>query len=267
MIKIFQNIYLNNPQVKNLLFKFWKIDRQEKKNDIFGFEKNITIIIKTFESPQNLNILIKSIKKFYPSLKILVADDSKRKHIRKDVSYFCMPFDSGISAGRNLLLSQVQTKYFLLLDDDFCFTKKTRIDLMVKAIKSGFDLVGGAVEGCNYFGLIELKKEKLIYKKGNRGQFRGYYIYDIVPNFFLGKTSKIRKIGWDNSLKLAEHTDFFLRVKSKIKITYLKSVQINHRDKNRTIKYKILRNGGEDYSKLFLKKWKIKKIDKTNFAS
>ena len=33
----------------------------------------------------------------------------------------------GISAGRNLALKRVQTKYFLLVDDDHVFTASTNI--------------------------------------------------------------------------------------------------------------------------------------------
>jgi len=36
---------------------------------------------------------------------------------------------------------------------------------------------------------------------------------DIALNFFIGETDKVRAVGWDDDLKLAEHTDFFLRAK------------------------------------------------------
>ncbi len=66
-------------------------------------------------------MLIKSIKKFYPSLHNIVADDSKSPVHRPDVEYHVLPFDSGLSKGRNFLVKKVKTSYFLLLDDDFCF--------------------------------------------------------------------------------------------------------------------------------------------------
>ena len=32
-----------------------------------------------------------------------------------------------------------------------------------------------------------------------------------VPNFYLGRTDKIRQVGWDENLKRLDHADFFTR--------------------------------------------------------
>ena len=32
-----------------------------------------------------------------------------------------------------------------------------------------------------------------------------------VPNFYIGRTLKVRKVGWDDHLKRIDHADFFTR--------------------------------------------------------
>ena len=57
--------------------------------------------------------------------------------------------DVGLSAGRNALLSRVQTPYFLLLDDDFEFTAETKIEKLASVVARGeADLVAGACIWC-----------------------------------------------------------------------------------------------------------------------
>lgn len=42
----------------------------------------------------------------------------------------------GWFAGRNLAVSQVTTKYFLWVDDDFVFTENTKIEKMVEVMEA-----------------------------------------------------------------------------------------------------------------------------------
>ena len=80
---------------------------------------NLTAIIKTFERPRALDRLIRSIRRDYPDLPIIVGDDSFHPYRRTDVEYLRLPPDIGASAGRNAMLHRVQTPLFLQLDDDF----------------------------------------------------------------------------------------------------------------------------------------------------
>ena len=38
--------------------------------------ESVTAIIKTFERPKSLDLLIRSLRRFYPGLNIIVGDDS-----------------------------------------------------------------------------------------------------------------------------------------------------------------------------------------------
>lgn len=94
-----------------------------------------TIIIKTFERIDSAKRLLNSIFKYYPDIQVVVSDDSAeakrhkqevlKKWPNKNLVYLDLPYDVGLSAGRNLAVAQVKTKYFVLCDDDFIFGPRT----------------------------------------------------------------------------------------------------------------------------------------------
>ena len=55
----------------------------------------------------------------------IVQDIQKDKNIR----YFKLPEDNGWNSGRAVLISQVQTEYFVTCDGDFIFNGDTRKDM------------------------------------------------------------------------------------------------------------------------------------------
>ena len=54
------------------------------------------------------------------------------KEIQKDenIRYFKLPEDNGWNSGRAVLISQVQTEYFVTCDDDFVFKDATRTGML-----------------------------------------------------------------------------------------------------------------------------------------
>nr|XP_025039054.1 beta-1,4 N-acetylgalactosaminyltransferase 2 isoform X3 [Pelodiscus sinensis] len=97
----------------------------------------VTITTKTFLRYHKLRRLIASIRQYYPDIKIIVADDSRdpEKIEEANVEHYIMPFGKGWFAGRNLAISQVTTKYYLWVDDDYLFTENTRIDKLVDVLE------------------------------------------------------------------------------------------------------------------------------------
>ncbi|XP_015264697.1 PREDICTED: beta-1,4 N-acetylgalactosaminyltransferase 2-like [Gekko japonicus] len=98
----------------------------------------VTITTKTFLRYHKLRVLLKSIRQFYPDIKVIVADDSEHpeKIEEANVEHFIMPFGKGWFAGRNLAVSQVTTKYYLWVDDDCLFTKNTKIEKLVEVLEN-----------------------------------------------------------------------------------------------------------------------------------
>lgn len=113
---------------------------------------NVTILIKTFERPGALTRLLDSIENRYPQCPVLICDDS-REPIRDRVlgrygaqvdAYTTLPFDSGLSAGRNALLKRVETEYFVLNDDDFVYGPQADLQWMHNQMVAGeVELLGG----------------------------------------------------------------------------------------------------------------------------
>ena len=89
---------------------------------------DITIGIKTFSRPDLLKFTLGKLREDYDSsVRIIVADDSKDDHKRENeriigefinVDHVTLPFDSGISVGRNALVVATRTRFFLL----FCMS-------------------------------------------------------------------------------------------------------------------------------------------------
>lgn len=202
----------------------------------------VTAVIKTFERPRCLDRLIRSIRRFYPEMKIIVADDSYRPYPRDDIQYLRLRPDTGASAGRNALLERIGTPYFLLLDDDWEFNQESRLERLMEVVESGsVTLAAGTLTRCKrklhffvnrrpqpYHGLFRFDGDHLIMKHGWYRDMGGYYLCDIVNNFFIARTDDVRKMGgWDPDFKTEEHIEFFLRFrKAGLEAAYCPEISI-----------------------------------------
>jgi len=237
-----------------------------------SLEEKVTVIIKTFERPSCLDMLITSIRKYYQKIKIIVADDSMHPLPRRDVEFHVLPFDSGVSLGRNYLVRQVKTPYLLLLDDDFCFIKETNIAKLLKILEnSDIDIIGGRCiekKGVrNSQAVFKIKNKKLICDAKPYGTQNGIKLFDMVANFFLAKTDRLRHFQWDESLKTGgQHLDFFLSHKGKIKVALHSKVFIYHTNDRTNQTYKRYRNRGKKiFQPIFMKKHDISEIKREQF--
>ena len=186
--------------------------------------------IKTFNRPAHLNNLIKSIREKYTN-PITVVDDGEiciepELLEQYDINYIKIPFDSGISVGRNILSERITEDYFVLMDDDWLVGPKTDIPLMYRAIKAlDLDILGGQFLSSNefnkYYGRLDTANKVLALK--NEYEKIEFFdsvsnanhvvkIVDVTNNFFIGKRSSIKSIGWTSKYKTGgEHIDFFYR--------------------------------------------------------
>jgi hypothetical protein len=207
-----------------------------------------TILIKTFERPETCQRLIDSIRLYYPEIPILVADDSKENNKYSDCVLYRLPFDSGVSYGRNFLLDKAQTPYVLILDDDCVFTSDTDIELLEEMIGDNDILGFECFPSLNYVGHFE-KKGKIVYMLEGEP-------YEFVPQIFLAKRT-IPK--WDESLKIGEHFAYFY--KNKLKIDYTTKVSIDHLHVSNP-EYDKYRERAKEYVKKFMRENDIdRKVD------
>ncbi|MBW2230164.1 MAG: glycosyltransferase [Deltaproteobacteria bacterium] len=225
-----------------------------------------TFIVKTFMRPGCLDRLVVSCRRFYPGVRILVADDSREPVSRDDVEVIVLPFDSGLSHGRNRLLDRVETKYFVLMDDDHVLTGETKLETLLDALDSGeFDLVGGVQveeDGGRFAweGLFRRDGDTLVLAPGDQGEVDGVKRVDFCLNFFAARTDAVREVRWDDHFKMGEHTDFFLRCQGRIRVGFCPGVRIRH-EPERPSDYLPFRERAEQtYRRDFLEKHGLREL-------
>lgn len=211
----------------------WKFDpKNHRKTEVSipgqlcSLSSLATFIIKTFERPQCLTRCLETLFAQEPKALVIVVDDSRQLYngpyaAHPQVTLMPMPFDSGLSAGRNLALQHLETPYFILMDDDFVITPHTRFSKLLFPVQHlGYDIAGGSLwqdRGVRFEAYCQCMKvvDKVLYDlPGYYQKDREFLVCDKVFNFFAASTRRIRDFGgWDARLKLVEHTDFFLRFK------------------------------------------------------
>ncbi|XP_065147483.1 beta-1,4 N-acetylgalactosaminyltransferase 2-like isoform X2 [Paramisgurnus dabryanus] len=216
----------------------------------------VTILVKTFLRYAELKVLIQSIRVNYPNIKIIVADDSHdpQKVVGDNIEQYFMPPAQGWFAGRNLAVSQVTTKYFLWVDDDFLFLNETRIERFVEIMEAlpELDVVGGSVHG-NQFSF------RLHYEEGNteeggcisRGSgthkaplpgFEGCFFTDIVVNYFVARTDAVRRVGFDPLLRRVAHPEFFIDGLGHLLVATCRDLKVGHQVPKNTGEYNSYRH-------------------------
>ncbi|XP_066277568.1 beta-1,4 N-acetylgalactosaminyltransferase 1-like [Branchiostoma lanceolatum] len=219
---------------------------------IFDFPQDdiaarVTIVTKTFLRYNMLLQLIDSVRQFYPTITIIIADDSEHpeKVEGENIEHYIMPYKKGWFAGRNLAVSQVTTPYFLWVDDDFIFTQKTKIELLLQvAENTNLDVIGGVVR--DDLGLARRFTHKIRIEDGDDlgdclFKSKGYYhavegfpdcvLADVIINFFLADTMKVQNVRFDPRLARIGHTEFFMDGLGKLRVASCSHVAIDHASK------------------------------------
>lgn len=188
-----------------------------------GLAEQVTAVVKTFERPRVARRLIRSIRRFYPELRIIVVDDSREPTRFEGVENVHLPYDSGVSVGRNEALRRVETPFVLVLDDDFIFTRHTALTGPFRTIvaHSGIDILGGQVIDLPLYVMHDYHSAPL-FDTGAAPRRRpgtliaGLPVLEKVPTFFIGRTERIRTVRWNPQLKRLDHADFFSRARGTL---------------------------------------------------
>ena len=244
-----------NSIIKGELFYEKTLDFFHKKPSGRDDYSDITAVIKTFERPHKLRRLLKSIKRTFPDLKIIVVDDSKEpiKLDDENIKLITLPFDSGVSAGRAAGLNEVTTSFVVNLDDDFIFSRKTKLGRAVKYLKrnKNVDIVAGEVTYLPYYIKFDYTGHKLmdysveaLYEKGT--VIDELVVFEKCANFFVARTGRLKLVGWDAHLKRLDHADFFTRARGKLVTVFDPQIALLHDQTRFDQNYLKIRH---DYSK------------------
>ena len=183
-------------------------------------------MFKSFERQRQAKELYKSIRKYYPGAMVVIADDSQQPLTLEDdnLTVIQMPFNSGLSKGLNQALAKIQTPFLMRMDDDELLTRRSDIagELRFLFAHQEVDLIG--IPSIDALKFRSLKKVIQDYFKftmreaplplkiplGTRLD-QDHVVFGKVPNRFLARTESVRKVGWDDNIRMIDHHDFFFR--------------------------------------------------------
>lgn len=202
--------------------------KKPSKKEIEYVAKNVTVIYKSFERQKMAEQLYKNIQHYYPGLKVVIADDSKNplNFNGENLKIINLPFNSGLSYGLNQALKEVKTTYVLRLDDDMLLTRRTDIynQLIFLENNKKVDLVGFSCitapkcespekNAKQYFGITYNKPMIMehLSKIDNN-----HIVVAKSQNIFIARTQQIRKLGWDDNIRMIDHNEFFYRACGEI---------------------------------------------------
>ena len=185
-------------------------------------------------------------------LPILVVDDSHEPQPIDGIDTLIMPYDSGISAGRNRALDEINTPYFLLLDDDFIFSYHQHLAPLLELMERApeIDILGGRcidlpLLSQHTFQRSPLHPTQAKAKTALGTQYRcGRHrcvVVDKVQNYFVGRTRTVREVKWNPALKVQEHTEFFTRARGRLTTVFHPGMHILHAKTPFDLAYMVMR--------------------------
>lgn len=170
--------------------------------------------------------LYKNLQTFYPGIRVIIADDSAEPLRLQDdpLTVIQLPFNSGLSYGLNKALERVETPYVLRMDDDELLTRRTKLteQLLFLQRHSEVDLVGFCVlntirckdpdQDVSRFTSFSMRGVPMPLRIPHMTQIDGnHFVMGKVPNIILVRTEQLRKVGWDDQIRMMDHQDFFWR--------------------------------------------------------
>lgn len=229
----------------------------------------VTVGVSAFERNDCLARCLDSIRRADANVPIVVVNDG-RFPINwgvKGCRFFNVAFDIGVAAKRNIMLEKARTRYLLLMDDDFFLPAGFRIERMLEKIEANprVDILGGTIKGRNRsWNVARLSCDDGVLSRfsGAHSVYNGLSICDMIPNFWIGRTGSLRRLGgWDERLKCGgEHLEFFFRAKRLgLVVASMKTRPIGHRHQKNQFYSKYLKRRGS-YIKMMMNLCNLRSI-------
>jgi len=188
-------------------------------------KENVTFIYKSFERQAMAKRLFRSIQRYYPGARVVIADDSAEPLTIDDpnAEVILLPFNSGLSRGISAALARVQTPYVVRLDDDELLTPHTEFGCQLQFLMAHEEVDLASIV---YFRAPVWAGSKSELKKYYRQTFgpqrplkiahmtridERHIVVAKPPNCFLARTAKVREVGYDSNIRMIDHNEFFYR--------------------------------------------------------
>lgn len=242
----------------------------------------------TLERPVVAQRFVRSARREFPGVPIYVADQSRRLGPMAEfyeverVNVIRLPFDSGLSRSRNLLIEAMDVDYVALCDDDFILGPATSFESAIDVLEHEEELgvVGGLLH--EYDGVTEcIRNWEMFFDHDERNQRftatpiynypaiarqvagQTVYICDAVLNFAVLRKRMFamlsNSIRWEEHIKInGEHEDFYLNLKknSAYRVAYLPTMAALHCHVEQQGLYATMR-ARDDGRRHFMSKWNV----------
>ena len=189
-------------------------------DDVRNVEENVTFIYKSFNRQRKAKHLYRSIRKYFPNVRIIIADDSAVPLKIPGAEIVYLPFNSGVSKGQIAALEKVETPYMVRLDDDMLIVPQTRFEKLLRFLQQHEEVDLAAVT-CEK----PTEKSAARYLRFDMGKpmrspvgtkIDHCIVSAKVPNCFIARTDSIRKVGYDPNIRMIDHHEFFFRAAGQI---------------------------------------------------
>lgn len=190
---------------------------------------DVTFLVKTFMRPKLALRAVRSVRQTYRNAAVLVVDDSDispewEQALRSEgAEVLRLPYDVGLSAGRNAGIKEIRTKYVVVMDDDMIVGRKTNVPSMLKLLDHA-DVVCGSMRQnariINWEGTYEFTDDGGLRLVPSTRQVETRDGVRCIPvefglNVLASTTEFLREHPWDEELKLSEHTSWFLGLREE----------------------------------------------------
>jgi glycosyltransferase involved in cell wall biosynthesis len=230
---------------------------------IDNVDDRLTIVIKTFERPRTLERLVHSIRRLYPTIPIVVVDDSRMPRELPSVETVMLPFDQGVSIGRQAGLDRVRTPYVMIVDDDFVFFSATRLDRALTKLERQprIDLLGGQLIDLPYLRfrdppLGQIFPTSAVPREPIHSKIDDLLVCDKVANFYIARTDAVRRVGWTPQLRRIDHADFFTRALGVLVCVFDRELRAFHAQTPFDASYMAQRNDVEHDLLVLAARWR-----------
>lgn len=193
--------------------------------------ENVTVIYKSFERQKQAMQLYRCLQRFYPGIRVIIADDSKVPLEAEEpyLQILHLPFNSGLSRGLNCALRQVETPYLIRMDDDELLTPFTNFDGQLRFLMEHpeVDLVSVLLFGLTAHDKLEKLAAPYYGSPMNVAPMRlkiphmtridgTHIVVGKAPNTFIARTEKMKEIGYDDNIRVIDHNEFFFRAAGRM---------------------------------------------------
>lgn len=206
---------------------FFRGARKPNKAQQDFMRENVTFLYKSFERQRLAKRLYRNIQHYYPGIRVIIADDSKKPLALSGpgLQVIQLPYNVGLSVGLNQGLAKVETPFVIRMDDDELLTPCANYHRQLQFLMDHpeVDLVG----------ILPLSVP--VRKNWKNKQFKQYaqlamsnapkalkiphltwldethVVLGKIPNIFIARTDKYRSIGYDDNIRMIDHHEFFFR--------------------------------------------------------